>query len=137
MAGSEDDEVGYGKPPKHSRFKKGQPSPNPNGRPRKTPSFLDHVDAELRTKVTIKENGRKRRPTKEALIAKQVVNGAVKGDRTMLKLAQPLLMMVDERRRGQIEALTPRERDRLDKAVMATILGFLPQSSPPAEEDDV
>ena len=28
-------DVGYGKPPKNTRFKKGQPSPNPNGRPKK------------------------------------------------------------------------------------------------------
>ncbi len=28
-----DDEVGYGKPPRHTRFKKGQ-SGNPSGRPR-------------------------------------------------------------------------------------------------------
>lgn len=29
---SRDYEVGYGKPPKHTRFRKGQPSPNPRGR---------------------------------------------------------------------------------------------------------
>ncbi len=30
-----DYEVGYGKPPRHTRFKKGEPSANPRGRPAK------------------------------------------------------------------------------------------------------
>lgn len=33
---SSDEEVGYGKPPKSSRWRKGDPSPNPYGRPRKS-----------------------------------------------------------------------------------------------------
>ena len=28
-------QVGYGKPPEYTQFKKGQPSPNPKGRPRR------------------------------------------------------------------------------------------------------
>lgn len=52
----DDDEgrVGYGRPPKHTQFKKGQ-SGNPNGRRRKHLSERDIVEAELRKYVFVTE----------------------------------------------------------------------------------
>ena len=63
-----DYEVGYGKPPVHSRFKPGQ-SGNPKGRrTRKTEpaSLLAEILKELNAVVTINENGEKMRVTNNA-----------------------------------------------------------------------
>ena len=53
----DDDEVGYGKPPKATRFKKGQ-SGNPKGRPKGSRNFKTDVIATLEAPVQLKEKGR-------------------------------------------------------------------------------
>lgn len=74
-----DDRVGYGLPPKHSRFKKGQ-SGNPKGRPKRKKSFPALIKKELAQKITVKENGRTLQLSKQEAIAKTVVAKAVTGD---------------------------------------------------------
>jgi hypothetical protein len=72
--------VGYGCPPKHSQFKKGQ-SGCPTGRPKKRISSVEEiVTAELNDKVAFSENGTKRRATKFRLMIKHAINQAVAGD---------------------------------------------------------
>ena len=53
----DDEEVGYGKPPKATRFKKGQ-SGNPKGRPRGSRNFSTDVKATLDQPVQLKIRGR-------------------------------------------------------------------------------
>ena len=53
----DDDEVGYGKTPKATRFKKGQ-SGNPKGRPKGSRNFKTDVKATLEAPVQLKEKGR-------------------------------------------------------------------------------
>jgi hypothetical protein len=63
-----DYEVGHGKPPKSTQFKKGQ-SGNPKGRPKGSKNFATVYHKVGREFVTVKENGRTRRLTKqEALL---------------------------------------------------------------------
>lgn len=71
--------VGYGKPPLGSRFRHGV-SGNPKGRPRGIRNFQTELSEELRTKVTVHENGRRKKITKRQAIAKQLVNKAASGD---------------------------------------------------------
>jgi hypothetical protein len=51
---STDDEVGYGKPPGHSRFKKGQ-SGNPKGRLSGTRNLKSDLNEELQESVMVRE----------------------------------------------------------------------------------
>jgi hypothetical protein len=73
-----DYEVGKGKPPKHSQFKKGQ-SGNPGGRPRKSRNMTSIVEDELSQKVKISENGRTRLLTKRQLVVKRLVADSIAG----------------------------------------------------------
>ncbi len=72
-------EIGYGKPPRHTRFQKGQ-SGNSRGRPRTAKNFATIVGEALRETVVINENGRRKKATKADVIGKQLVNKAAKGD---------------------------------------------------------
>jgi hypothetical protein len=78
-------EVGYGKPPVEKRFKKGQ-SGNPKGRPKKRRSLEAEFNRELKLKVSINENGRRKTITKREAIVKTLVNAAIKGANPRLLL---------------------------------------------------
>ena len=78
-AHSANDDVGYGRPPKHTQFKKGQ-SGNPQGRPRSTPSFKSDLAAELQEKLAVTENGKERRITKQRAFIKTLTAAAIKKD---------------------------------------------------------
>ncbi len=132
-------EVGFGKPPRSTRFKPGQ-SGNPNGRPRGARNFAVAIEQELVTRVTVTENGRRRRISKREVIAKHLVNKAASGD---LK-AIPLLL--NEARAHQSNLAdagldqvldTPEDRKVLD-GIIARIRSSSPKSvlSTPIVEDD-
>jgi hypothetical protein len=70
---------GRGHPPRHSQFKKGQ-SGNPTGRPKKVASFKSDLAAELQEKLSISENGKERKITKQRAFCKTLVAAAIKKD---------------------------------------------------------
>jgi hypothetical protein len=72
-------EVGYGKPPKHTRFKPGQ-SGNPKGRRKGAQSLRSILEEELRRPVTIMEGGKPFRTDMRRLMVRQNVAKAAKGD---------------------------------------------------------
>jgi hypothetical protein len=117
MAARKGYEVGYGKPPQHTRFKEGQPSPNPSGRPKREPTFLEEFEAELKTRIEIEEGGRRRRSSKRRLIAKRLVNSAVKGDAASLRLMQGIMQALDARAIEAVEPMSERERAAVDRAI--------------------
>lgn len=79
-------EIGYGRPPKHTRFKPGQ-SGNPKGRPKKTKDLEKLFDRELSGTLTIRENGEVRTITRREAIVKKIVNEALKGDPSARQIA--------------------------------------------------
>ena len=78
---SETDEydVGYGKPPKETRFKCGQ-SGNPRGRPRGSKDRKAIIKEIANERHTVKENGEPRRLTTLELVMLTLRNKAAEGD---------------------------------------------------------
>lgn len=72
-------DVGYGKPPAHTRFQKGQ-SGNPQGRPKGKLNLVTVLNRALNEKVTVVEHGKRHSITKLEAAFKQLVNKAVQGD---------------------------------------------------------
>ncbi|MCW3780367.1 DUF5681 domain-containing protein [Defluviimonas salinarum] len=75
---SGEDDTGYGKPPRATRFAKGQ-SGNPRGRPRGRKTGIPY-DAVLGQTVTIRENGRDRRVTAAEAFLLQLAKKGLEGD---------------------------------------------------------
>jgi|HubBroStandDraft_4_1064222.scaffolds.fasta_scaffold917084_1 hypothetical protein len=118
-------EVGYGKPPKGTQFRKGV-SGNPKGRPRKAPDFDHELLRESRAFVTLNENGCRRRISKHEAVIKQLLNKAMSGNmpalRTYSNLRQAALEKValleasqssDSAKYSDLRRLTDEELDRI------------------------
>jgi len=80
-----DYEVGYGKPPKHGQFKKGQ-SGNPKGRPKGSKSLRTRLLEELDRKIIVSEGGERRLVSKKHAIILRIVDAALKGDRHAIRM---------------------------------------------------
>ncbi|MCX7307059.1 MAG: DUF5681 domain-containing protein [Afipia sp.] len=75
----EDDGVGYRRPPKSGQFRPGQ-SGNPKGRKKRVANFKTDLTEELSETITIRENGRERRISKQRAFVKALMALAIKGD---------------------------------------------------------
>jgi hypothetical protein len=80
-----DYEVGYGKPPRHTRFTKGQ-SGNPRGRPSGAKNLKTLLSEALNERVMVTENGRPRKVTKRQAIITQLVNRSATADFRAIKI---------------------------------------------------
>jgi hypothetical protein len=93
-----DYEVGYGKPPRHTRFKKGQ-SGNPRGRPSGSKNLKTLLNEALNERVVVTEEGRRRNITKREAIVTQLVNRSATADLRALKILLDTLRDIE----GQTE----------------------------------
>jgi len=87
-----DYEVGYGRPPRQTRFEPGR-SGNPRGRPNRSKNLATLLSEALREPVIVTENGRRRKVSKRQAVIKQLVNRSARGD---LKAMQMLLGTMQE-----------------------------------------
>ncbi len=85
-----DYEVGYGRPPKSTRFQPGR-SGNPRGRPRKQETVGALLRRALSRRVRIQENGVTRSPSVKEIALTQLVNKAAKGELGAMKLLFDLI----------------------------------------------
>ena len=79
MSKDDDYPIGYGRPPKHSRFKPGNRA-NPKGRGRGTKNLKTDLQEELSEKITIGEGERRIKLSKQRAVVKSMVARAIKGD---------------------------------------------------------
>lgn len=111
--------VGYGEPPVHSRFQRGN-SGNPKGRPKGTLNVATTLFRTLREIVVINENGRRKEITKLEAAVKQLVNKAASGD---LRALNQLFGITRSAEQSVAEKIVPNEvLNELDEKVMLKIL---------------
>ena len=126
--------VGYRSPPKTTQFKKGE-SGNPKGRPKGSRSLQTILVEELKSTITISENGRSKTVKKGEVIAKQMVNKAMAGDHKaahlVLGVSQQHEYQETLREPSVIETL-PQEDRQVMQSLMQRFQGQL-SSVPTAE----
>jgi hypothetical protein len=71
--------VGFRKPPKATQFKRGK-SGNPKGRPNGSRNLATDLAAELGEQITVREDGRQRRVSKQRALIKSLMAKSLQGD---------------------------------------------------------
>jgi hypothetical protein len=113
-------EIGYKRPPKHTRFKKGR-SGNPRGRPKKLLNVKGGLKWQFLEKVTVQEGSRRRRVAKIDLLVGRLIANGIKGDtRSALaayKLAVSLgVLDLKDRLDVDMSMLSPEDWEQIKKA---------------------
>jgi len=93
-------DVGYGNPPIKHQFKKGK-SGNPSGRPKLLPQkpawdFQKSLIDELKSPMTITENGKKKKITKRDALVKAFIADTLKGDKAARKFMMDFLQKLSK-----------------------------------------
>jgi hypothetical protein len=89
------DEIGFGKPPKHTQFRKGQ-SGNPKGRPKGSKNINVLIRKALEEKVIVKGPGGTRSMSKFEAALVQQANKAANGDPRAFQVVLRLREKVQE-----------------------------------------
>ena len=112
-------EIGYKKPPRETRFRKGC-SGNPSGRPKGSQNTIKLLEELLNQKISILQDGKKRKISKKTAIMMQMVNAAVKGDPKSVQTLLPYMTIIDNKNEEKETA-----KDNLSKDDKEIITNFL------------
>ena len=108
----DDDRVGYGRPPLHSRFRKGR-SGNPSGRPRGK-GLRRLLQEALDETVVLQIGGKRRRVSKAEVVISALVERSAQGDWHSARLLFDLMQKLEPKNRAPdpdpAEAQSARER---------------------------
>jgi hypothetical protein len=113
-------EVGYAKPPRHAGFQKGR-SGNPKGRPKGSKNFATLLAEALDEKVSLTEDGRRRRITKRELVIKQLVNKSASADLRAIKQLTDIVQGVERRAGASPAPPSPPAFTAADEEVIAEL----------------
>jgi len=129
-------EVGYSKPPKHTRFQPGR-SGNPRGRPKGTNNLKTDLIEELDERILVREGEKTQRVSKQRAVLKTVVARSLKGDtRAMNSLLSLMLRLLDTSAESEVaEPLRDDEREILH-AFEARLRRGDAAATPSADEAD-
>jgi hypothetical protein len=109
-----DYEVGYGKPPRHSRFKPGH-SANPAGRKKGVANFKTDVENTLQLPVQLSEAGKTKRVSTQQAALARLKQKALNGDGRALDRALKLARQVSD----EAESLAVSgQMDSVDEAIL-------------------
>lgn len=114
MTNSPGDVVGYKSPPAYTRFRPGR-SGNPNGRPKRRPSFRAALLAELAETMPSKD--RHGAESKLRALVKTLVDSAIAGDARAQSLLVGALARIDDSEDNESSALSSDDRKILDAYV--------------------
>jgi Family of unknown function (DUF5681) len=104
--------VGYGKPPLHGRFKKGNRA-NPAGRPRGAKGLKTVLAKMLDRRVVVTEDGKRRKVTKRELGFARLVDKFSDGDLSAARLLVEFVLALE--RQAPAEPPEPAARPPLDE----------------------
>lgn len=102
--------IGYGKPPKHKRFKRGK-SGNPKGRPKGSRNLKTDLEEELKRQVVIREDGKAKQVSKQRATVMSLFNKAMQGEPRAIRILFDLIRQLDEENATDIEAGTLSQDD--------------------------
>ena len=114
MAGSRDN---------GGRFRPGVPSPNPNGRPRKARGVDAAMLGALSEKVTVTEQGQRKRRSKLDITATQIANKGAGGDLRAAKMALDQARKAEER--AEADTVRAPIMTEADHAIAARVIARL------------
>jgi hypothetical protein len=124
--------IGYGRPPKHTQFRKGQ-SGNPSGG-RASSSFAMQLNKALKKMMLVKINGRNRRITRLELIAQQTVNRAAAADWRFVKLLFELELLTGDR--GELLPRGPDGKPKIPLTLLREIMDIFDENAAAGEKSD-
>jgi Family of unknown function (DUF5681) len=108
-------EVGFGKPPRHTRFTAGNRAGR-RGRPKGSENLATILDEESAVRIEVTEGGKRRRLSKRRVAMRQVLNKAASGDIKAAALYVEFL-----RKTGQLQPAASGELPVLDARDLQTI----------------
>jgi hypothetical protein len=88
--------VGYGKPPKHTRFRKGR-SVNPKGRPKGSKNLGTILLGAVNERVTVTDESGSRKLSKLEVMHKQLANKGATGDLRAFQIISQKLEQLEDR----------------------------------------
>ena len=94
-----DYEVGYGKPPRHTRFEPGR-SGNPRGRPPGAKNMKTLLSKALNELVVVTEPGGRRKVSKREAIVTQLVNRSATADFRAIKILLDIVRDIERQTDG-------------------------------------
>jgi hypothetical protein len=130
---TDDYEVGFGKPPQHTRFKPGQ-SGNPNGRPKGTNNLKTDLAEELHELIIVHEGGTAKAVSKQRAMLKALIAKAVQADARAAAIITDMMYRLLHEDEGDDASRGPSPDDK--SIIEAFVQRLLRQSDPTPEETE-